>query len=556
MSKRFFLALLLGVVLLADPFAVVRADDGEDDGVDEKDVVVLGDKNFSSIIDKAKFALVEFYAPWCGHCKTLKPEYAKAATALKASDPEVIIAKVDATEEKEIADKFKVQGFPTLKWFVNGKEQDYEGGRTADDIIRYVKKKTGPPSVEISTKDALEAAKKDNPVLVLGFFDNFDGADHEAFQAAALESSDAAFFKTTNKDVAAVLGIKKAPGFAVGRSHEGFEFTAIVADGHDTFKGKSSTEEKLKEFIKAEKLPPFIEFSQDVAQLIFGSGIPYHMIVAAPEASFKPGSALFKDLLEVSSKLRGKAIIVTGATDNTKKSKPVLDFFGIDLKKKEPQIVGFHASDGKKYIFEGTKTTAAAIIDFGKLLVEGKAKKFFKSAADPSDPTEGGVTIVTGNNFDKIVKDAKKDVLLEVYAPWCGHCKSLAPIYEKLAKRFAEVDSVVIAKMDGTENEHPDVTVQGYPTILFFPATKDGASISHEGERTLAGLTKFIQEKAKVEFTLPAKEEEEVPEEEEVHDEEEEEEVEFTEEEDGLSYDEELEFADDDDEEDVAHDEL
>lgn len=548
MSKRFFLALLLGVVLFAAPFAVVRADDGEDDGVDEKDVVVLGDKNFSSIVDKAKFALVEFYAPWCGHCKSLKPEYAKAATALKASDPDVIIAKVDATEEKEVAEKFKVQGFPTLKWFVNGKEQDYEGGRTADDIIRYVKKKTGPPSVEISTKDALEAAKKDNPVLVLGFFDKFDGADHEAFQAVALESSDAAFFKTTDKDIAAVLGIKKAPGFAVGRSHEGFEFTAIAADGHDAFKGKSSTEEMLKEFVKAEKLPPFIEFSQDAAQLIFGSGIPYHMIVAAPEASFKPGSALFKDLLEVSSNLKGKAVIVTGATDNTEKSKPVLDFFGIDLKKKEPQIVGFHASDGKKYIFEGTKTTAAAILDFGKLLVEGKAKKFFKSAADPAEPTEGGVTIVTGNNFDMIVKDAKKDVLLEIYAPWCGHCKSLAPIYEKLAKRFADIDSVVIAKMDGTENEHPDVTVQGYPTILFFPAAKDAASISHEGERTLAGLTKFIQENAKVNFNLDIKEEEETEEIEEIEeaeDEDEDEEVEFTEDD-----------GDDEDEDEDAHDEL
>ncbi len=60
--------------------------------------------------------------------------------------------------------------------------------------------------------------------------------------------------------------------------------------------------------------------------------------------------------------------------------------------------------------------------------------------------------------------------MLQVYAPWCGHCKSLAPIYSKLAKRFAKVDSVVIAKMDGTENEHEKVEAKGYPTIILYPA--------------------------------------------------------------------------------------
>ena len=59
---------------------------------------------------------------------------------------------------------------------------------------------------------------------------------------------------------------------------------------------------------------------------------------------------------------------------------------------------------------------------------------------------------------------------LQVYAPWCGHCKTLAPIYEQLAARFKGVDSVVIAKMDGTENEHPSLDVEGYPSIMFYPA--------------------------------------------------------------------------------------
>lgn len=48
---------------------------------------------------------------------------------------------------------------------------------------------------------------------------------------------------------------------------------------------------------------------------------------------------------------------------------------------------------------------------------------------------------------------ADKDVFVEFYAPWCGHCKSLAPKYDALAEQLAGVESVVIAKMDATANE-------------------------------------------------------------------------------------------------------
>jgi thiol-disulfide isomerase/thioredoxin len=63
----------------------------------------------------------------------------------------------------------------------------------------------------------------------------------------------------------------------------------------------------------------------------------------------------------------------------------------------------------------------------------------YKSQPIPEEPKEGGVTIVVGKTVDAIVFDDSKDVLLEVYAPWCGHCKKLEPIYKKLAKRFAKV---------------------------------------------------------------------------------------------------------------------
>lgn len=95
--------------------------------VDEKDVVVLKDSNFSEFIDKNRYVMVEFYAPWCGHCQSLAPEYAAAATELKG---EVVLAKVDATEETVLAQKYEIQGFPTVFFFVEGVHRDYPGPRS------------------------------------------------------------------------------------------------------------------------------------------------------------------------------------------------------------------------------------------------------------------------------------------------------------------------------------------------------------------------------------------------------------------------------------------
>jgi protein disulfide-isomerase-like protein len=83
-------------------------------------VMVLTDKNFDEELAKHELLLVEFYAPWCGHCKKLAPEYEAAAEVLSKNDPPIALAKVDATQEKTLSERFGIQGFPTLFWFKNG----------------------------------------------------------------------------------------------------------------------------------------------------------------------------------------------------------------------------------------------------------------------------------------------------------------------------------------------------------------------------------------------------------------------------------------------------
>lgn len=117
--------------------------------------------------------------------------------------------------------------------------------------------------------------------------------------------------------------------------------------------------------------------------------------------------------------------------------------------------------------------------------------------------TPPAVTEITDSNFEDIVLDKSKDVLLEVYAPWCGHCRHLEPIYQQLgdfmqAHDAAEQHGIVVAKMDGTKNKVPEAagfTVRAYPTIKLIKAGTNEV-VDFKGQRTLHDFVKFLQEES------------------------------------------------------------
>lgn len=142
---------------------------------DDKDVVELTDSNFEELVFGGKdMWLVEFFAPWCGHCKTLKPHWAQAATELKGK---VKVGALDATVHTVMAGRFEVRGFPTIKMFPAGKKDqsdavEYDGGRTSDDIVAWALDKLAenvpaPEPIELTSSEVLKTACEDHQLCVI-----------------------------------------------------------------------------------------------------------------------------------------------------------------------------------------------------------------------------------------------------------------------------------------------------------------------------------------------------------------------------------------------------
>lgn len=138
-----------------------------------KDIIELTDTNFESkVLESNDLWLVEFFAPWCGHCKNLAPIWAQAASELKGK---VKLGALDATVHTEMAQKYNIRGFPTIKVFGAGKKdgsaEDYEGGRTVSDIVNFALEKLTetlpPPEVVQLTNDKQLAKVAEDSQLVI-----------------------------------------------------------------------------------------------------------------------------------------------------------------------------------------------------------------------------------------------------------------------------------------------------------------------------------------------------------------------------------------------------
>ncbi|CAF9931859.1 MAG: protein disulfide-isomerase precursor [Alectoria fallacina] len=441
------------------------------------DVHDLKKDTFTDFVKSHSLVLAEFFAPWCGHCKALAPEYEEAATTLKEKD--IPLVKIDCVEEAELCKEYGVEGYPTVKVFRGpDNASPYQGQRKAPAIISYMTKQA-LPAVSNLTSETFEEFKTADQVVVVAFFEAGDKTSNTTFSEVAESMRDDHLFGASNDAKLAEAEGVKFPSVVLYKSFD---------EGKNIFEEKFE-KEAITKFTKTSAMPLVGEVGPETYAGYMAAGIPLAYIFAETPEERAELAAELKPLAE--------------------KHKGVISFATIDAKAFGAHAGNLNLEDGKwpafaiqetvknqKFPFDqAKKLTHDDVGAFVQDFVDGKVDPSIKSEPIP-EKQEGPVQTVVALNYKDIVLDNEKDVLLEFYAPWCGHCKALAPKFEELASMYPAGGKVTVAKVDATVNDVPD-EIQGFPTIKLFPAGGKEEPITYSGSRTIEDLAEFIKENGK-----------------------------------------------------------
>lgn len=402
--------------------------------------------------------------------------------------------------------------------FRNGVKSEYTGGRTKDTIVSWVTKKSGPPSTELtcegfknkhfadhygfaagaaddakrksedsfklSMQQKLPRLNKDKKFLIA----YYGPTDNTLYTEAHVPYADAedkiefvhmpvsclADISITDEKPQIVL-FRDFKTIADGESHK------EDAKGEDlhVYTGKAD-KDQLMNFVKPLMVPTIFEFSEDQIEAIFGN--QQNTIILFQEKIDK-SSDTFKTFEQAAQTHKGKILFAYSSIFDGIQER-LAEFMGV-VKEDLPTIRIIMPAEMKKYQYPTAldTITVESVGTFVQDVIDGKLKPHLKSEK-PVDNTGKALTVIVGENFNEIVKDETKDVLVKYYAPWCGHCKKLAPIWDELAEHYKDNENLVIAKFDATANEAEGVEIRGYPTLIFYPKNNK-AGVDYSGEREL-----------------------------------------------------------------------
>jgi len=262
-------------------------------------------------------------------------------------------------------------------------------------------------------------------------------------------------------------------------------------EGKVVYSGKAEVAE-LSEFVHTNSIPLVIDFSYDFAPIIFGGSIRNHVLLFA--SSKADNYAETRDTLtKLAKSFKGKLMFVVVDTE-IKELKQIVDFFKVPETEHPALRIVKLGENMQRFKSQDLVLDEENIKVFIEKYLAGELKPELLSEDIPEDWDHKPVKVLVGKNFNQVVNSTEKNTLVMFYAPWCGHCKKLEPLWEELAEKYKESVDVVIAKMDATKNELEHIRVRAFPTVKLFLNQVDHAK-DYNGERTVDGLVRFIESK-------------------------------------------------------------
>ncbi|KAI3766637.1 hypothetical protein L2E82_16705 [Cichorium intybus] len=450
-------------------------------------VLELNNDNTQRAIDGNEYVLVLGYAPWCVRSAELMPRFAEAASFLNELKSPLLMAKIDAERYPKVASNLEIKGYPTLLLFVNGTSQPYTGGFSSEEIVIWVRKKTGTPVVRINSIDEANDFLKKHSMFAVGLFDKFEGSDYDEFVKAATTDNDIQFVETNSPQIANIL-------YTDDKSNN--PFLGIVKSEPERYTSYEGAFEKDKilQFLNDNKFP-LVTFLSELNSVKVYSTDKLQVYVFAEADEFRK---LLEPFQDVARKFKSKIMFVFVDIKDDNLAKPFLTLFGLE-DSEDTLVTAFDYKTGAKYLLE-SDLTPARIEEFSLGLFKGILPPFYKSQAIPDNKGADILTVV-GKTFEDLVLSSSKNIILEIHTPWCLNCETTSKQVEKLSKHFKGLDNLVFAKIDASVNEHPKLQVDDYPTLLFYPGANKSNPIklpTKSSSKDLAILiNKYLKEEAR-----------------------------------------------------------
>ncbi|XP_004270528.3 protein disulfide-isomerase A2 isoform X2 [Orcinus orca] len=472
----------------------------EEEPPEEDGILVLSRQTLGLALREHPALLVEFYAPWCGHCKALAPEYSKAAALLAAESAKVRLAKVDGPAEPELAEEFAVTKYPTLKFFLDGNHthpEEYTGPWEAEGIAEWLRRRVGPSATRLEDEEGAQALIDARDVLVIGFFQDLQDKDVATFLALAQDALDMSFGLTNQPQLFQKFGLTKDTVVLFKKYDEGrADFPVDEELGLD--------QGDLSRFLLTHSMHLVTEFNSQTSRKIFAAGILNHLLLFVNQ-TLAPHRELLAGFREAAPSFRGQVLFVV--VDVGASNDHVLQYFGLKAEE-APTLRFINIETTKKYMpADRGPVTATSVAAFCHAVLGGEVKPYRLSQEVPPDWDQRPVKTLVGKNFEQVAFDETKNVFIKFYAPWCTHCKEIAPAWEALAEKYRDHEDLVIAELDATANELEALPVHSFPTLKYFPAGPGRKVIEYKGTRDLETFSKFLDSGGE----LPAEEPMEVP---------------------------------------------